>query len=218
MASKNKATTAKTKPIEKKRTSSKKDISTSEYLNLVDIRGDFLYTTDNKIFQFIKVLPISTALMTETEKSQLTKKMTRELSPTKVPFKILFLTRPTDVRQIVDYYENIKSTTTDQRKRENLTKTIRYFSQMALSGGVLERQTFIALWTQNEKQTEDDLIIKTLDFRNALISTGVTATICDETDIVNMLGLYYNPTFSVNTAVDTTPRYSFLEGANENWE
>lgn len=216
MASKNKATTAKTKPIEKKRTSSKKDISTSEYLNLVDIRGDFLYTTDNKIFQFIKVLPISTALMTETEKSQLTKKMTRELSPTKVPFKILFLTRPTDVRQIVDYYENIKSTTTDQRKRENLTKTIRYFSQMALSGGVLERQTFIALWTQNEKQTEDDLIIKTLDFRNALISTGVTATICDETDIVNMLGLYYNPTFSVNTAVDTTPRYSFLEGANEN--
>lgn len=216
MASKNKATTAKTKPIEKKRTSSKKDISTSEYLNLVDIRGDFLYTTDNKIFQFIKVLPISTALMTETEKSQLTKKMTRELSPTKVPFKILFLTRPTDVRQIVDYYENIKSTTTDQRKRENLTKTIRYFSQMALSGGVLERQTFIALWTQNEKQTEDDLIIKTLDFRNALIATGVTATICDETDIVNMLGLYYNPTFSVNTAVDTTPRYSFLEGANEN--
>lgn len=179
----------------------------------MDVRGDFLYTKDGNIWQFIKVMPISTALMTETEKEQITMRMTREISPTNVPFKILFLSRPTDVRQLVEYYEGIKANTVNTKKRTNLTKTIQYFSQMVTTGSVIERQTFIALWTSKEIKTEEDLYSKTIEFRNALAGAGVNCNICDDTDIINMLGLFYNPVFTVNTVVDTTNKYTFMEGA-----
>lgn len=202
------------KQKQKKSKNSKKNktLSTNEFVNVSDVRGSFLYTKDNMLLQFLKVQPISTALMTDQEKRLLTLQMTREISPINIPFKILFLTRPTDVRQLVEYYDNIKASTIDTKKRDNITKTIRYFSSMALGGGVLERQTFIALWRQEGKQTEDDLYAKTLEFRNALIQSGVTCSICDETDIINMLGLFYNPCFTANTIVDVTNKYTFMEG------
>lgn len=192
-----------------------KSVSTNEFVNVSDVRGSFLYTKDNMLIQFLKVLPISTALMTDQEKKILTLQMTREISPINIPFKILFLTRPTDVRQLVEYYEGIKTSTIDTKKRDNITKTIRYFSSMALGGGVLERQTFIALWKQEVKQTEDDLYAKTVEFRNALIQSGVTCSICDETDIINMLGLFYNPCFTTNTIMDVTNKYTFMEGGKQ---
>lgn len=198
-----------------KKKPNKKEQSTNEYVNLADVRGCSLFTKDNMIWQFLKVMPISTALMNEDEKEQITFKMTREISPTNVPFKIIFLTRPTDVRQLVEYYEGIKANTVDTKKRENLNKTIRFFSKMVTASSVLERQTFIALWTTEKKQSEADLYAKLVEFRNALLNTGVSCSICDETDIINMLGLFYNPVFSVNTVVDTTNKYTFMEGKNE---
>lgn len=195
---------------QKNKKKNKKIVSTNEYVNLADVRGPFLYTKDNYIWQFIKVLPISTALMTQEEKKQLTMKMTRELSPIKMPFKILFLSRPTDVRRIVDFYEGIKQTTVNQRRRENITKTINYFDSLATSGGVLERQTYIAIW---HKGIDEELIMtKTTEFKNALSTTGVTCNICDETDIKNMLGLFYNPSFDIKSKIDATPKYTFMEG------
>lgn len=187
------------------------NMSSNEYINLMDIKRQFLYTKDNKIWQFIKVQPISTALMNNNEKERLTLKMTREISPTKVPFKILFFSRPTDVRQIVEYYENIKASTTDTLKRESISKTIKFFSKMSTASDVLERQTYIGLWTQDEKQKEDDLLAKTLEFKNALTTSGITCNICDETEIVNMVGLFYNPAFSHNTSVDMTNKFTFME-------
>ncbi len=189
-----------------------KTVTANEFINLANVRGQFLYTKDNMIWQFIKVQPISTALMNEKEKELLTLKMTREVSPTKVPFKILFFSRPTDVRQIIEYYENIKASTDDTKKRDCLSKTIKYFSKLSTGNGVLERQTFIALWTQNEKQKEDDLMQKTIEFRNSLSASGVHCSIADEKELIAMLGLFYNPSFSSHTCVDVTNKYTFLEG------
>lgn len=195
----------------KKKKENKKELSTNQYINLADVRGNALYTKDNMMWQFLKVQPISTALLTDDEKKRLTLIMTRELSPLRIPFKILFLTRPTDVRQIIEYYEAIKSSTSDTKKRDNLTKTIRYFSGLATGGGVLERQTYIAIWANTERQKEE-LPTKLTDFKNALLTSGVTCSICDETDIINMVGLFYNPVFSLSTIVDRTPRMTQFTG------
>ncbi|MEG0894496.1 MAG: hypothetical protein RSE93_02195 [Oscillospiraceae bacterium] len=193
---------------DKKQKNNIKNLSVNEYINLADIRGEFLYSKDNYIWQFIKVEPVSTALMTLNEKSAFVKKLTLEISPMRIPFKILFLTRPTDVRRLVNYYENIKFNTTDQKKRENLTKTIHFFSNMATSNETLERQAFIALWT-NKK--EEDIKTKTIEFRNALTNAGVKCNICDQVDITNMIGLFYNPIFNVNTVITDTPNYTYME-------
>ncbi len=185
--------------------------TTNEYINLADVRGSFLYTKDNYMFQFLKVQPISTALMTDDEKQRLVERMTAEISPICVPFKITFLSRPTDVKVIIDYYERVKSMTTNSKKRDNLTKMIKYFDKMSTSESVLERQTFISIWMNKKDFADDDLFSKTNEFKNALNNTGVTASICTETEIINMLSLFYNPIYSPNTIFDVTPNCTFME-------
>lgn len=187
------------------------NLSTCEYINLADIRGQFLYTKDNKVYQFIKAMPIPTALMTPDEKARLTMVMARELSPIGMPFKILFISRPTDIKQIIEYYDSIRSMTVDSKKRDNLKKTMNYLSKMATTGGVLERQTFIALWAEKDEKGEDELYSKTVEFRNALTNAGVSATICNETEIANMIGLFYKPVFA-QVDINTTPNYTFMGG------
>ncbi len=188
-----------------------KQISTCEYINLADIRANFLYTKDNYIYQFLKVMPISTALMTEDEKAHLTFAMSKELSPIGVPFKILFLSRPTDITKIIEYYEGVRSMTGNTKKRDNLKKTMNYLSAEATSGGILERQTFIALWIDKNTQGEEELYSKATEFKNALNNTGVVATICTETEITNIVSLFYDPVFST-VNYDKTPNFTFLGG------
>lgn len=190
----------------------KTEISVNEYINLKDVRGSILYSKDNYIFSFIRVQPISTALMTEDEKKFLTLSMAKELSPLQIPFKILFLSRPTDVKQIIDYYEGIKATTSNTKKRDNITKTMRFFSSMANSGGVLERQTYISIWMNLSEKTEEDLNSKAIEFAMALEKTGVPAEICREQEIIGMLGLFYNPLYQSGVIYDTTPNFTFMEG------
>lgn len=190
-----------------------KEISTSDYINLADIKGSFLYTKDNFIYQFLKVMPISTVLMTTDEKAQLTQSMARELSPIGVSFKILFLSRPTDISKIIDYYEGVRSFTDSTKKRDNLKKTMNYLSRAATSGGVLERQTFIGLWVDKNLQSEEELHTKANEFKHALNNTGVIASICSETEIANMMNLFYNPVFS-SINYSPTPNYTFMGGAD----
>lgn len=186
-----------------------KSISAGEHINLADIRGNSLYTKDNYIYQFLKVMPIPTALMTADEKAHLTLAMARELSPIGVPFKILFLSRPTDIKQIIEYYEGIFAMTVNTKKRDNLKKTMNYLSKMATTGGVLERQTYISLWSEAAKQSEEELYSKTVDFKNALNNVGISAFICNETEIINMAALFYRPVFS-QVDIGTTPNFTFL--------
>lgn len=179
--------------------------STCELVNLADVKGRTLYTKDGYIFSYVKVQPISTALMTESEKEFLMKKMTTALSPLNIPFKILFLTRPTDIKQVIDYYEGIKSVTVDTLRRSALTSTINYLSGMAISGGVLERQTYFAIWTKESyEDSAEYLSTKLEELLNALKDSGIKSHICDERDILQMLSLFYNPDYS-KKYIDTTP-------------
>lgn len=191
--------------------------STGEEISLADIRGNKLYTKDGNEWMYLKVQPIPTALMTTDEKERLTLTMTRELSPINVPFKIIFLTRPTDVKQQIDYYEGIKAETIHPLKRESLTQTIRFFSQASTSHNVLERQTFISISSADIEMGE--LLTVAQSFEKALFSCGIRANICDEKEIIGMVGLFFSPSFSSSYYVDTTPNIPLLRlggsGTNE---
>lgn len=190
----------------------KAEISSNEFINLTDVRGTFLYTKDSHIFSYLKVQPISTALMNETEKKTLTERMTRDLSPLGVPFKILFLSRPTDVKQIIDFYEGIKSETSNTKKRDSITKSIKYFSSLSNTGSVLERHTYICLWVNATTKTQEELLSKTLEFADALSRMSIPCSVCKEHEIINMLGLFYNPVYAQEVLYDTTPNFTFIGG------
>ncbi|WMJ24301.1 hypothetical protein RBG61_06450 [Paludicola sp. MB14-C6] len=183
------------------------EISINEYINVADVKGNFLYTKDNYIFQYIRVQPLSTTLMTKEEKKMLTSKMTAELSPLNTPFKIILFSRPTDISQTIDYLDGIKSVTQNQRKKDSLGKSMHFLSAMATSGGVIERLTYIALWFNRSEHSEEELSMKTIEFKNALVNSSVKCHICDEREINDLLSLFYNPINAQSMRID--PSYTF---------
>ena len=163
----------------------------SDLINIEDIRGELLYTKDGYVFSYIKVQPISIDLKTKEEKKILTDKLTAEISSLKVPFKMIFLSKKADIKNLVSYYEEIKSNTVDPIKRDNLTKTIRNLSKMSIDGGVLERQSYICLWDKKENKKEH--ISMTYSFKNSLNKCEYTSVVCNEYEIRSLCNLFLNP-------------------------
>ncbi|MEG2812974.1 MAG: hypothetical protein RSA79_00080 [Oscillospiraceae bacterium] len=181
----------------------------NEYINIADVKNDMLFTKNGYAFKYLQVKPISTALMTQLEKRLLVDKMTMELSAVCIPFKILFISRPTDVTQLILYYTDILQNTVSQKKKEAIKKTIHNLSRMSTDGGVLERQTYICVW--NKRENISQLVEKTNDLKIALTTSGVACNDCLDSDIINMLLLFFNPTFDKQPSVDITPHLTFLE-------
>ncbi|MDK2802703.1 MAG: hypothetical protein KFW09_04925 [Oscillospiraceae bacterium] len=173
----------KIKQVEKK--------NVSDLINIEDIKGEVLSTKDGYIFSYIKVQPISIDLMTESEKKQITNKLTSEISCLRIPFKFLFISRKADIKMLISHYEEIKGNTVNTIKRDNLTKTIRYLSHISMGGGVLERQSYVCLW--QKKSMEKELTSMAYDFKNSLQRCGYISHICGEYDIRTLCNLFLNP-------------------------
>ncbi|MDF2567969.1 MAG: uncharacterized protein K0R90_1425 [Oscillospiraceae bacterium] len=175
-------------------------LSVQQLINIKDIKGSCLYTKDSLLFSYLKVQPISTGLMSKDEKARMVRNMTQEISPLNVPFKITLLSRPTDVKQVVNFYENIKQMTPQSNKRDSITKTVRYLSESSQTGGVLERQTFLSAYIPASNHTDVDMLQIITQFKNALEHCNIRCDILDEKSIVQMCALFLNPNYS-NTFV-----------------
>ena len=55
-------------------------ITANEFVNVKDIRGNFLYTRDNLALAYLKIYPISTELFSKNEKRLIAKQLTVSLS------------------------------------------------------------------------------------------------------------------------------------------
>lgn len=190
------------------------DLSINEFINLSDIRGNFLYTKDEYIFCYLLVQPISTQLMATEEKALFTKRLTEQISPLNSQFKILFLSRPTDVKEIIEYYEDIRAITADIKKRDNLKKMMNYFSNLSVFGGILERKTYICLWKKISDSVEAEIMQKAHEFKTAFLLAGIPTDICNEEEIIQMVSLFLEPANTVLNINDVTPNFTLFKEDN----
>ena len=72
-------------------------ITANEFVNVKDIRGNFLYTRDNLALAYLKIYPISTELFSKNEKRLIAKQLTVSLSSAQYPFQLLAVSRPVDI-------------------------------------------------------------------------------------------------------------------------
>lgn len=166
-------------------------LSVQELLGIEDVRDGFLFTKTQKAIGFLRVQPISVALMTETEKEQLTRRITTELSPLRKPFTILLLSKPTDVKTIIEYLEGIKAETSDTLRRDCLTKTMKYLSSLSLSGQVLDRYAYVSFSAPSEETGELAELLRSA--QKAFDAAGIRSEILDSKGVLQLCALFYNP-------------------------
>jgi predicted MPP superfamily phosphohydrolase len=174
---------------------SEKEKTAQEFVNVKDIHGNFLYTRDGQIIAYIKIHPISIDLFSDSEKEQISKVLTAELSSVQKPFKFLAVSRPVDITPLVNEYQSLLSETTDQKQKELLRNEIMEISNFATSGEVIERNFFIMMWSPYRQGVEPELIKECKEMIQKFESVNISSDIIKEQEIVRLCNLINNPAY-----------------------
>ncbi len=166
-----------------------------EFVNVKDIHDRFLYTRDGQIIAYIKIHPISIDLFSDSEKEQISKVLTAELSSVQKPFKFLAVSRPVDITPLVNEYQSLLSETTDQKQKELLRHEIMEISNFATSGEVIERNFFIMLWSRYQEGIESDLIKECQEMIQKFESVNIHCDIIKEQEITRLCNSINNPAY-----------------------
>lgn len=76
--------------------------SLNEFLNVKNIKENFLYTLDGQVIQFIKVEPINIELLTDEELETKMNFSSIEFSEEQHPYKILVIPRAVDISEHIE--------------------------------------------------------------------------------------------------------------------
>ena len=128
-----------------------------QFINVKDIRDKYLYTRDGMVFVYLRIQAISIDLYSRAEKNALIKTLTAELSDIQYPFKFMALSRPVDISPLITEMGEMLKEAEDKRK-ELLRQEILQMGGFALSGEIVERQFYIAIWEKQEEGTERELL------------------------------------------------------------
>jgi hypothetical protein len=166
-----------------------------EFVNVKDIHDRFLYTRDGQIIAYIKIHPISIDLFSDSEKEQISKVLTAELSSVQKPFKFLAVSRPVDITPLVNEYQSLLLETTDQKQKELLRHEIMEISNFATSGEVIERNFFIMIWSRYREGIESDLIKECKQMIQKFESVNIHCDIIKEQEITRLCNSINNPAY-----------------------
>ncbi|MCO5386958.1 MAG: hypothetical protein NHB14_15630 [Desulfosporosinus sp.] len=185
-------------------------ITAQEFTNVKDIRGKYLYTRDNYIFQYLKPDSISIDLLSKREKESLTRRLTAELSGDQQTLKLLAVSRPVDISPLTNEYAALLASTNNPKQKELLRKEIAAISNYALSGDVIERQFYLPIWQRYEEDCERDIFRRVQDLKAAFESSKVPCEIIKEKDITRLCNLVNNPAYVHLEDMDISPSFPVL--------
>ena len=179
-----------------------------QFINVKDIRDKYLYTRSGMVFIYLRIHAISIDLYSKSEKNVLIKTLTAELSDIQYPFKFMALSRPVDISPLITEMSEMLKEAEDKRK-ELLRQEILQMGGFALSGEIVERQFYIALW---EKQEEGDLLKRASLLCEKFATGGVTCDILTEKEIVRLINLVNNPSYTHLEDAETAASIPVLKG------
>ncbi|WP_025845251.1 hypothetical protein [Paenibacillus ehimensis] len=180
-----------------------------QFVNVQDIRGNFLYTQDGYLLCYLRIYPISLDLLSSSEKRLLINKLTAELSSVRFPFKFLAVSRPVDISPLISELTSLLPTA-DPKQKELLRQEILEMNTFALSGEVVERQFYLMLWQHRETGVERDLLEKAKRLVQHFEDGQVQVQILKQQDIVQLCNLVNNPAYTHLESTDPEAFIPFL--------
>lgn len=182
-----------------------------DFINVKNLKDKFLYTDDGLTLMYVRVQGISINLYSKNEKTSLIKQLTTELSEINYPFKFMALSRPVDISPLIhELTEELKNA--DDKRKELLRHEIYQMSAFALSGEIVERQFYISIWDKTDSDNEKELSKRANLLAEKFTSNGIGADVIGEKEIVRILNLVHNPSYTHLEDAEYTPSIPFVGG------
>lgn len=188
------------------------DVTANEFVNVRDISGKFLYTRDNMVLSYLRIMPISIDLLSKSEKQQMVRQLTANLSSAEYPFKLLAVSRPVDISPLLTELSDTFTACGNPKQKELLKQEMLEMSTFALSGDVVERQFYLELWDKAGDSAEQDLLQKLKYLEGYFSDVGIRTEILEQQDIVRLCNLVNNPSYVHLEDSEITPSIPVLMG------
>lgn len=172
------------------------ELSANLFLGIRDIQNTFLYTIDNNVIAYLKILPKNTKLMSKQEQFAHVKTLTSNLASELKAFKIFTTNRPVDLQKNQDYQERLMNKETNSKKFALLSQRSRSFGLLSTTGKALESETFIMIWQKNDDNVEQDLTKRLNELKMKFTNSGYKTHILEEKEIIQLVDSYNNPAFA----------------------
>lgn len=187
-------------------------VTANEFVNVRDVQGKFLYTRDGFVLAYLRIMPVSIDLFSKSEKKQIVRRLTANMSAIQYPFQLLAVSRPVDISPLLSELSNILNGSEDVKQKELLRQEMVEMSAYAISGDVVERQFYIKLWDKENDGAERGLLQKLKYLEGYLEDVGIHTEILSQQEIVRLCNLVNNPCYVHLEDADSTPFIPVLEG------
>lgn len=137
--------------------------------------------------------------------------LTAELSDIQYPFKFLALSRPVDISPLITEMGDMLKEAEEKRK-EILRQEILQMGSYALSGEIVERQFYIAIWDKQDEGSERDMLKKASLLCEKFAAGGVVTDILTKKEIVRLVNLVNNPSYTHLEDAETSASIPTLKG------
>lgn len=178
----------------KKTTEQMNKETAQKFINVKDVQNGFYYTNDNLVIGYYEIEPISINLLSKREKRTLTSNLAAEFSPEKNKFKILAISKPVDIAEILDEYSQLKRTG-DEAQKEILRQEMLALNDFALSGEIVERHFYYVYWeTANIKNVEKEMLTRGKILEERFEAAQIRVKKLKNDEVIRLVNFFNNPT------------------------
>ena len=170
--------------------------SLNEFLNVKNIKENFLYTLDGHAIQFIKVEPINIELLTDDELESKMNFSSIEFSEEQQPYKILVIPRAVDISEHIEEQEELKRKIDDDVGIEIINNRIISTTEIVENKNIIENEFYIMIYDSYKDNIENELMKRANNWINRLKNCGYRSDLLYEREIILLIKSFTIPEFA----------------------
>jgi len=174
----------------------------NEFLNIKDIKSNYLYTLDEQVITFIKVNPINIELLSDEEMESKMDLASIEFSNEQYPYKILVIPRAVDISEHIKEQEKLKKHLEDDVCIEIINNRIITTSEIVENKNIIENEFYIMIFDRNKENIENVLNKRINNWINRLKNCDLQSEVLDERQIILLIKSFTIPEFARTEGTD----------------
>lgn len=176
----------------------------NEFLNIKNIKNNYLYTLDGQVIVFIKVNPINIELLSDEELERKMDSEAIEFSNEQYPYKIMVIPRAVDISEHIREQEELKKNINDDVCIEIINNRIIATTEIVENKNIIENEFYIMLYDSCRDNIEHELNKRVNSWINRLSNCELKCEVLDERDIILLIKSFTIPEFARTEGTDYT--------------
>lgn len=176
--------------------------SVNEFLNIKDIKDNYLYTLDGQVILFIKVFPINIELLSDDELEVKMDANSIEFSNEQYPYKILVIPRAVDISEHIREQEELKKTLDDDICIQIINNRIIATTEIVENKNIIENEFYIMIYDNCKDNIENELNKRANTWIQRLKSCDHKSEVLEERDIILLIKSFTIPEFARTEGTD----------------